>query len=289
MHPSKARSLVLVIVALAHGGCGGSQEVAEAPLPAPTLACDHPLTLPEGATFGDVLDGSQDRAGACIAAGEQRVALRWAARDRPRITLSADAVDVGSSGETLCAWYGRCDATTHQRELLDESSVMSTVDCLLEDGPPGDVVIRASREVSADVLASVVERVELAGRDVEIERRPVAVWFPCQPARRSRGDAQLPEDIVRSAVAPHLREAQRCYARHRPARGDRGGRVVLRFMVAPDGAVEEVTTATSTLDAPDVEQCVLAQVRGWTFPAPGGEQSIIVTYPLDLGPRARRR
>ena len=278
---------ILVLVALVLVGCGGPQTVETAAEPAPT--CEQPQSLPEGATFGDILDGSHEPSGTCIAAGEERVALRWAAVDRPRITLSADAVDVGSSGETLCAWYGRCDAATGQRELLDEASVVSTVDCLLDEGPSGDVVVQASREVSAHVLAAVVARVEAAGRAVEVERRPVAVWFPCRPARRGRGQAQLPEDIVRAAVAPRVREVQRCYTRQRRPPPGGGGRVVLRFTVAPDGAVEDVTASASTLEAAEVEQCVLAQVRGWTFPAPGGEESIIVTYPLELGPRSRRR
>ena len=61
--------------------------------------------------------------------------------------------------------------------------------------------------------------------------------------------------------------------------------MLLRFTLAPDGSVEDVTNASSTLGLPDVEQCVLTQVRTWTFPALGGDESVVVTYPIDLGRR----
>ncbi len=270
-------------VAGAVAGCGGPSASARTA----TGVCDQaPPALPTGATFGDLVDRATGAAATCAATDDDaRIAVRWAPVDQPHIRLSPDAVDVGSSSTTVCAWYGRCDPATGQRELLDEQSVLSTVDCLLETGPTGGVVVQASRDVSAHVLLTVVQRVTAAGRTVDVERRPVSFWYPCRPTARARARAraELPEDVLRAAVTPRLRQVrQRCFSGAHVPRDHRGGRLLLRFTLSPDGSVEDVTNAASTLDLPEVEQCVLSQVRAWTFPAPGGDESVVVTYPLEL-------
>lgn len=280
-------SLVAVMAAFA-SSCGGSSAGTARTAAG---ACEQPpRALPAGATFGDLVDVARTGSGTCVAAGDEPVAVQWAPVDQPHIRLSPDAVDVGSSSTTVCAWYGRCDPTTGQRELIDEQAVLSTVECLLETGPAGSVVVQASRDVSADVLLSVVRRVSAAGRAVDVERRPVSFWYPCRPSARARARAELPEDVLRAAVTPRTREVrQRCYSGDRVPRGHAGGRLLLRFTLAPDGSVQDVTNAASTLGLPEVEQCVLTHVRTWTFPAPGGEENIVVTYPVEFGRRAHRR
>jgi len=288
MHHRRRPALFAAVVGVVASSCGGSGEPTARTAAA---VCESgPQALPAGATFGDLVDVAQEAPGTCVSHGGAPVAVAWAPVDRPHIRLSPDAVDVGSSSTTVCAWYGRCDPATGQRDLLDEQSVLSTVECLLETGPAGGVVVQASRDVSAQVLLSVVQRVTAAGRSVDVERRPVSFWYPCRPSRRARARAELPEDQLRAAVTPRTRQVtQHCYGGGHAPRGHQGGRLLLRFTLAPDGSVEDVTNAASTLGLPEVEQCVLTQVRSWTFPAPGGEESIVVTYPLEFGRRARRR
>lgn len=288
MHVRSPLQLAIVLTVLS-SGCG-----AASPTPGRAVAaavCEQPAqSLPAGATFGDLVDVAHDTSGTCVAAGDGNVAVQWAPIDQPHIRLSPDAVDVGSSSTTVCAWYGRCDPATGQRELINEQAVVSTVECLLDTGPAGSVVVQASRDVSADVLLSVVRQVTASGRAVDVERRPVSFWYPCRPRARARPRTELPEDVLRAAVTPRTREVrQRCYSGARVPRGHAGGRLLLRFTLAPDGSVEDVTNAASTLGLPEVEQCVLTQVRSWTFPASGGTESLVVTYPLEFGRHARRR
>jgi TonB family protein len=279
---TRPAGLLLLLSACGGGASTGTGEAVE-----PATLCATPRPVAGDATFGDLLDDETLAAGedVCLSAGQERVGMRWAETDRLRITLSPDAVDAGSTRSTLCAWYGRCDAATGQRALIDDESVLSTVDCLLETGGAGGVVIQASRDVSAQTLVRVAGRVSDAGRDVVLERRPVSFLFPCQPGRRARRRSQIPEEVVRSAVTPRMRQVRRCYHTVRAPRAERAGRVVLRFVVSPDGAVEDASVATSTLEAPAVEQCILEQVRSWIFEAPGVDEPVVVTYPLDLGPR----
>lgn len=280
--------VVAAMACLLGVACGGGQTQPVVS----TNICDQPSPeLPSGATFGDVVDqvGADEETSVCVATGGEQTIVQWTAAEQPRITLAADAVHVGTSSTTMCAWYGRCDPTTGQREFLDEESVLNTVDCLADSNAQQDVVVQASRDVSAQVLMAVVERVRASGRQITVERRPLSSWFPCRPTGRSRVREALPEDVVRSAAAPRVRQVRRCFARPRRPRGHAGGRLLLRFTVAPDGSVEGVTIAANSLELPEVEQCVLARVRGWTFPAPGGDESTVVTYPLEFGRDARRR
>lgn len=288
MHLSPPSPVLAVVVIALLSSCGGS---SAGPARAADDICESPPpSLPSGATFGDIVDVADPAPAMCLPHGESRVAVQWAAVDWPHIRLSPDAVDVGSSSTTVCAWYGRCDPRTGQRALLDDQSVASTVACLLETGPPGEIVVQASRDVSAAVLLSVVQQVTAAGRTVDVERRPVSFWYPCRPSARRGARGELPEDQLRAAVTPRIRELRRhCYSGSRVPHGHRGGRVLLRFTLAPDGSVEDVTNAASTLGLPDAEECVLAQVRTWTFPAPGGEESVVVTYPVEFGRQGRRR
>ena len=289
-------SLFVATILAATSACGGNQ-AAETRTGTPAAECSETARpVSQAATFGDLVERAGEDGGVetapgplCVATEADPIAIRWAPPDRPRITLSGDAVDVGSGTETVCAWYGRCDAATGQREILDEESVLNTVDCLLESGPPGDVTLRAAREVSAQVLLAVIGRINDAGRRVEVERQPVSFWFPCHPTARGPRRSELPEDVVHASARPRLWRVRRCYQRPRVPAGHAGGQLLLRFTVAADGTVEDAIVAASTLELPEVEQCVLSEVRGWTFPAPGGDGSVVANYPIDFRPIGRRR
>jgi outer membrane biosynthesis protein TonB len=61
-----------------------------------------------------------------------------------------------------------------------------------------------------------------------------------------------------------------CYDRSLETRPDIAGRIVLLITVAPTGAVSRVQTVANTVKDPELEACVLGQVKAWKFPASAG-------------------
>ena len=78
----------------------------------------------------------------------------------------------------------------------------------------------------------------------------------------------------------HLPEVRQCYQQGLNSRPDLQGRVAIRFAVGPSGQVAQAITAQSDIGAHDVERCIAAAVRRWTFPAPPGGGIVLVTYPF---------
>jgi TonB family protein len=60
------------------------------------------------------------------------------------------------------------------------------------------------------------------------------------------------------------------------------GRVMVRFVVAPNGTVGAAIVQDSTLGDNDVEHCITDTVKTWTFPKPTGGGLVVVSYPFVL-------
>lgn len=60
------------------------------------------------------------------------------------------------------------------------------------------------------------------------------------------------------------------------------GQFTVAFSIAPEGHVTAAVVETSTLRHSELEGCVLAVVRAWTFPAPG--ETVVVQYPFVFKP-----
>ena len=87
--------------------------------------------------------------------------------------------------------------------------------------------------------------------------------------------------LARAAATRTLREGERgprqCYERRAIVRPDLRGDVTVEVTVGPDGAVRESRLAASSLADPDVEHCVVTEVRGLSFPATEGE-TVTITH-----------
>ena len=70
-----------------------------------------------------------------------------------------------------------------------------------------------------------------------------------------------------------------CYERALMRQPGLAGKVVLEWTIATSGKVAAARTKTSTLGSAAVESCILASLKGWTFPAARGG-SVIITYPF---------
>ena len=120
-------------------------------------------------------------------------------------------------------------------------------------------------------------RVEQAGRDGRIyssnAAKPAAVApeisveKSATPPRPALGDTvkSRDENEIEQVVAKHKAELQLCYGNERrknPALS--GGKIVVRFIITPQGKVRDAWMVSSTLNSAEAEQCILARLKRWS-------------------------
>jgi hypothetical protein len=92
----------------------------------------------------------------------------------------------------------------------------------------------------------------------------------------------LSKEVIRREIHRHLNEVRFCYEEGLRGQPDLQGRVAVKFVIAPTGMVQAAARASSDLGHGRTEQCIVAAVKRWTFPAPDGGGLVIVTYPFAL-------
>jgi TonB family protein len=70
-------------------------------------------------------------------------------------------------------------------------------------------------------------------------------------------------DAVAAVVSKHTSAIQFCYQRELKRSPNLKGKVVVRFVIAPQGTVESVTILASTLSNPAVENCIAERIKRW--------------------------
>jgi TonB family protein len=92
----------------------------------------------------------------------------------------------------------------------------------------------------------------------------------------------LSKEVIRRVIQRHINEVRFCYEQELNSRPDLSGRVQVKFIISPSGAVQAANVENSSLGAARAEQCIAQAVRRWTFPAPDGGGIVIVSYPFVL-------
>lgn len=100
------------------------------------------------------------------------------------------------------------------------------------------------------------------------------------------GSPTIDKGLIRTVVRSHVAEIRGCYELGLAADPQLAGRVSVRFMIDPRGAVSEAVVASSSLPAlaEPVQACIVAAVKGWRFPVPPGSGEAEVLYPFVLAP-----
>jgi TonB family protein len=87
---------------------------------------------------------------------------------------------------------------------------------------------------------------------------------------------------VEETLQGHLADVRACYRRAGKAQDYAGGRVLLRFLVAGDGHVDDVWVVESSLGNYSVERCVVDIGRHLVFGAPTGNRATTFEYPIEF-------
>ncbi len=92
----------------------------------------------------------------------------------------------------------------------------------------------------------------------------------------------LSKEVIRRIIGRHINEVRFCYEQELNTRPDLQGRISIKFIISPTGAVQTAAVDNSDMGNAKVEQCIAQAVRRWTFPAPEGGGIVVVSYPFVL-------
>ena len=101
-------------------------------------------------------------------------------------------------------------------------------------------------------------------------------------ARHEHEAAPYPEAQVAAIVQAHDAEVRHCFASELAHRPDVSGTVRVRFTIGLDGAVSNAVVASDDVHLPAIDQCLVARVAAWTFPAPTSGAPATVTHAFAL-------
>lgn len=91
----------------------------------------------------------------------------------------------------------------------------------------------------------------------------------------------LPKEVIRRVVQTHINEVKDCYEAQLTTNKDLAGKVMVRFVINPNGKVTESAIEESSLKNTKVETCIADAIRNWEFPQPAGGK-VVVSYPFVL-------
>ncbi len=137
---------------------------------------------------------------------------------------------------------------------------------------PGAPGTRAIRTASSHYEATLGTKCTNCGPHV-IPRQPVVVA------------GSLDKRIIQKVVRQHSGELRACYEKELFKIKGLSGRIVLVWIISPQGAVTKALVKESTIKNKNVEQCVLNSVKYWRFPVPKGGSLVQIEYPFvfDVG------
>jgi hypothetical protein len=94
----------------------------------------------------------------------------------------------------------------------------------------------------------------------------------------------LDKELIRRVIRRHLNEVRFCYEKALQNAPTLGGRVMVEFLIEPDGSVRASAARDSTLPDASVGACTAGAFLRWQFPTARGGGPILVHYPFDFVP-----
>jgi TonB family protein len=90
----------------------------------------------------------------------------------------------------------------------------------------------------------------------------------------------LAPEVVARVFKQHLAQLRYCYQRSLATNPNVQGKVAVKFIIGGNGEVRASQVQSSTVNTPELEQCVTSALRAWTFPAPEGGGVVIGSLPI---------
>ena len=90
----------------------------------------------------------------------------------------------------------------------------------------------------------------------------------------------LPREVIQKVINENKQQIRYCYEVELQRKQDLEGKVGVKWIIAATGMVAKVMVTESTLKNKNVENCIMAKIQGWKFPAPAGGGIVEVNYPF---------
>jgi TonB family protein len=84
-----------------------------------------------------------------------------------------------------------------------------------------------------------------------------------EPSEDGKATGSRNRDAVAAVVAGHTSAIQYCYQRELKRNPNLRGKIVVRFVITPQGTIASVTILSSTLGNPAVEGCIVQRIKRW--------------------------
>lgn len=94
----------------------------------------------------------------------------------------------------------------------------------------------------------------------------------------------IDRELIRRVIHANHGKFKYCYESELVRNPRLAGRIAVRFQINAQGAVTFASVDHSTMGNASVENCVVARIRGLTFPMPQGGGAALVTYPFVFNP-----
>jgi len=126
-----------------------------------------------------------------------------------------------------------------------------------------------------------LEKDKKAGKDVKIGLKARAQKVVrVGGSSRSKTSGELPKKVIKRYIARKMGAIKSCYQKGLQSNPSLQGKVKVKFLIAPTGAVTGVKVADSGLNSPSVENCIVKNIKTWRFPRAKGGGSTMVVYPF---------
>ncbi len=101
---------------------------------------------------------------------------------------------------------------------------------------------------------------------------------------RAAGGVQLgsiDKEAIRAVIREHTPDIRSCYERRLAASPTLRGKVVIKWVIQPDGSTSDAVAEDepTTLRDPELHACMRSRIVTWKFPKPAGGGVGIITYP----------
>lgn len=126
-----------------------------------------------------------------------------------------------------------------------------------------------------------LEKNKDAGKDVKIGIKARAQKVVrVGGAGGSKASGELPKKVIKRYIARKMGAIKACYQKGLQGNPGLQGKVRVKFLIMPTGAIAGAKIQDSGLNSPMVENCIISNIKTWKFPRAKGGGSTKVLYPF---------
>jgi len=117
-----------------------------------------------------------------------------------------------------------------------------------------------------------------------LRKSELPVSVPGAKVEMESPDGKLDQNMIRNVVNARKKSVSICYQREIKRNSNLRGKMEFLVTVQPTGNVSRASVETPTFKGTELAGCIAEKIRGWRFPAFGGQpQKIVVPFVLEKG------